>query len=196
MKKPLVSIITPTYNSSKFINETVQSVRNQTYQNFEHIIVDDCSSDNTWMILEDLEKEDSRIKLLRMDKNSGAALARNQAIQLAKGKYIAFLDSDDLWEPRKLELQVQFMHNNNIAFSFTNYKMIDENGQDLNRVVTCPEVINYKDLLKNTTIGCLTVMIDIDKIDKLVMPNLQPEDTALWLKILKKGIMHIVYRNH
>ncbi|RTQ93161.1 glycosyltransferase family 2 protein [Lysinibacillus telephonicus] len=187
MKKPLVSIITPTYNASKFINETVQSVWNQTYQNFEHIIVDDCSRDNTWDILEGLEKENSRIKLLRMDKNSGAALARNKAIQLSKGKYIAFLDSDDLWEPRKLELQVQFMQNHNIAFSFTNYKMIDESGQDLYREVKCPKVINYRDLLKNTTIGCLTVMLDKDKIGKITMPNLQPEDTALWLRILKKG---------
>lgn len=187
MSQPLVSIITPTYNSSKFIIQTVQSVLNQTFDNFEHIIVDDCSTDNTWDILLELQKKDSRIKIERMRENSKAALTRNHGIKLAKGKYIAFLDSDDLWEPNKLEIQVQFMQNTQCAFSFSNYRMIDEDGKDLNRLVKCPKVISYKDLLKNTTIGCLTVMLDTEKLGKPIMPNLQPEDTALWLKILRKG---------
>lgn len=187
MNQPLVSIITPSYNSTPFIAETIQSVLNQTYTNFELIIVDDCSKDNSFEILTEFSKQDERIKVYKLEKNSGAAMARNYGIQTANGKYLAFLDSDDLWDMNKLELQVEFMERNSYEFTFTNYRMIDEQGNILNKVVRCPSVIDYKSLLKNTTIGCLTVMLNIEKLGKPIMPNLQPEDTALWLKILREN---------
>ncbi|WP_281216945.1 glycosyltransferase family 2 protein [Lysinibacillus capsici] len=185
MNQPLVSIITPSYNSTRFVTEMVQSVLEQTYTNFELIIVDDCSKDNSLDVLNAFSKQDQRIKVYSLEKNSGAAKARNFGIQVANGKYLAFLDSDDLWDPNKLALQVEFMERNKYEFSFTNYRMIDEQGNLLNKVVRCPKVIDYKSLLKNTTIGCLTVMLNIEKLGKPLMPNLQPEDTALWLKILR-----------
>ncbi|MEX3745330.1 MULTISPECIES: glycosyltransferase family 2 protein [Lysinibacillus] len=187
MNHPLVSIITPSFNSSRFIEDTVSSVLNQTYPHFELIIVDDCSKDNSWEMITAFSKSDVRIKIYQLEKNSGAAAARNYGIQAANGKYLAFLDSDDLWDQHKLEVQVKFMESNNYTFSFTNYNMIDEKGNTLNKTVTCPSVIDYNSLLKNTTIGCLTVMLNIEQLGKPVMPNLQPEDTALWLKILRNN---------
>lgn len=187
MNHPLVSIITPSFNSSRFIEDTVSSVLNQTYPHFELIIVDDCSKDSSWEMITAFSKKDERIKIYQLEKNSGAAAARNYGIQAANGKYLAFLDSDDLWDQHKLEVQVKFMESNNYTFSFTNYKMIDEKGNSLNKTVTCPSVIDYKSLLKNTTIGCLTVMLNIEQLGKPIMPNLQPEDTALWLKILRNN---------
>ena len=187
MKQPLVSIITPSYNSKRFISETIESIRNQTYQNYELIIVDDCSKDDSWEFIKGYVSNDSRIRIFQLDKNSGAALARNHGIRQAKGKYLAFLDSDDVWHPQKLEKQVNFMEKNGYNFTFTNYEMMDEQGADLNRQVLCPPAINYKQLLKNTTIGCLTVMLNIQKLGPVQMPNLQPEDTALWLKILRNN---------
>ncbi|WP_068986193.1 MULTISPECIES: glycosyltransferase family 2 protein [Lysinibacillus] len=187
MNHPLVSIITPSFNSSRFIEDTVNSVLNQTYPHFELIIVDDCSKDNSLEMITAFSKKDERIKIYQLEKNSGAATARNYGIQVANGKYLAFLDSDDLWDQHKLEVQVKFMESNNYTFSFTNYNMIDEKGNSLNKTVTCPSVIDYNSLLKNTTIGCLTVMLNIEQLGKPIMPNLQPEDTALWLKILRNN---------
>lgn len=187
MLQPLVSIITPSYNSSRFIADTIHSVLNQTYSHFELIIVDDCSKDDSWEIISAFSIKDERIKIYQLDHNSGAATARNYGIQTAKGKYLAFLDSDDMWDKHKLESQVKFMESNNYVFTFTNYRMIDENGNSLNKTVECPSSVNYKSLLRNTTIGCLTVMLNIEQLGKPVMPNLQPEDTALWLKILKNN---------
>ncbi|WP_431029113.1 glycosyltransferase family 2 protein [Lysinibacillus sp. LZ02] len=187
MIQPLVTIITPSYNSKRFILETIDSVRNQTYQNFELIIVDDCSKDDSWEYIQKCTSNDSRIRIFKLEKNSGAAMARNYGIEQAKGKYLAFLDSDDLWYPNKLEKQVNFMEINNYYFSFTNYEMMDEQGNLLNRKVICPPSINYHQLLRNTTIGCLTVMLNIEKLGPIQMPNLQPEDTALWLKILRNN---------
>ena len=187
MNKPLVSIIIPSYNSKKFIAYTIESVLNQSYSNFELIIVDDCSTDGSLEFIENYLK-DSRISIYKTEKNSGAALARNRGIQKAKGKYLAFLDSDDIWHPLKLEKQIDFMEKNNYLFTFTNYKMIDELGNDLNKEVLCPSTVTYNQLLRNTTIGCLTVILNMEQLGKVQMPNLQPEDTALWLKILRKGI--------
>ncbi len=187
MMQPLVSIITPSYNSLRFIEDSVRSVLNQTYTNFELIIVDDCSKDNSWSLIQELVKQDNRIQTYQLQQNSGAAMARNFGIQKANGKYLAFLDSDDLWDEKKLEKQVNFMESNNYNFSFTNYRMIEENGNILNKIVECPQIIDYKELLKNTTIGCLTVMLNIEKLGKVNMPNLQPEDTALWLKVLRNN---------
>lgn len=184
----LVSIITPTYNSEKYIKETISSVLSQTYQNWEMIIVDDCSTDNTVRIIEEEMEKDSRIRFIQLQKNQGAAVARNTAINYANGRYIAFLDSDDLWEMNKLEVQVSFMNMNNIPFSYTSYKIINENGEETGKVVNVPEKIDYNQLLKNTIIGCLTVMLDINEFGRVQMPNMRTrQDTALWLSILKQG---------
>jgi teichuronic acid biosynthesis glycosyltransferase TuaG len=187
-KQPLVSVITPVYNASRFIAETIQSVQAQTYQNWEMILVDDQSKDNSREIIQEFVNKDPRIRLIVLEKNSGAAVARNTAINNARGKYIAFLDSDDLWLPTKLQKQVQFMEENEIEFSFTNYKIIKENGEHTNQVVEVPKKITYDELLKNTIIGCLTVMLNIEKLGKVQMENIRTrQDFVLWLSILKKG---------
>ncbi|EOQ02677.1 glycosyltransferase family 2 protein [Bacillus thuringiensis] len=183
---PLVTIITPSYNAEKFIKETIQSVRNQTYTNWEMLIVDDMSNDNTRNIIKEAIEKDQRIKLISLEKNSGAAVARNIGIDNAKGKYVAFLDSDDLWLPEKLEKQIAFMQAKDIAFSFTGYKIIKQSGESTSKVIYAPEKIGYNELLKNTIIGCLTVMLDIEKLGRIQMPNIRTrQDTAMWLKILK-----------
>lgn len=184
----LVSIITPTYNSEKYIKETISSVLSQTYQNWEMIIVDDCSTDNTVRIIEEEMEKNSRIRFIQLQENQGAAVARNTAINYANGRYIAFLDSDNLWEMNKLEVQVSFLNMNNIPFSYTSYKIINENGEETGKVVNVPEKIDYNQLLKNTIIGCLTVMLDINEFGRVQMPNMRTrQDTALWLSILKQG---------
>jgi teichuronic acid biosynthesis glycosyltransferase TuaG len=184
----LVSIITPTYNAEKFIENTMKSVQAQTYENWEMIIVDDCSTDNTVEIIQNFIQSDDRIKLKVLENNSGASVARNTAIQLAKGKFVAFLDSDDLWLPTKVEKQIDFMLQNDLAFSFTSYRVITEEGEQTDRVIRVPQKMGYQDLLKNTIIGCLTVMLDIEKVGKVQMPLIRTrQDFALWLSILKRG---------
>ena len=155
-----VSVITASYNCAKFIEESIKSVLNQTYDNLELIIVDDCSTDNTEEIVNEYIKKDSRIKFYRLNNNSGAAVARNKGLDEATGRFIAFLDSDDIWDKQKLEKQINFMQTNNYGFSFTSYRLIDENGGLLNKEIRVPNEITYKKLLKNTIIGCLTVIID------------------------------------
>lgn len=184
---PYVSIITPCYNSLRFIGETIASVQNQSYENWEMIIVDDASTDHAVAKIKEVIKEDSRIRLLLLKENIGTAKARNIAIKEAKGRYIAFLDSDDMWLPNKLEKQLLFMKETETAFSYTSYSLIDENGNSLGKEVNVPKSVNYYDLVGNTIIGCLTVMIDREKIPYIEMPSIQPEDTALWLQLLNKG---------
>ena len=184
----LISIITPYYNSSKFIDECVNSVLLQSYCNWELLLVDDCSNDNSKELLLNIEKKDGRIKVIFLDNNIGAANARNVAIQKAKGKYIAFLDSDDLWDSKKLDKQISFMVQNDIAFSFTSYESISENGLDIISVIKAPYKMTYNDYLKNTIIGCLTVVIDIEKVGDFEMPSIRSShDMALWLLIMKRG---------
>ncbi|MFC9447526.1 glycosyltransferase family 2 protein [Bacillus cereus] len=188
----LVSIITPSYNASSFIKETIQSVQSQTYTNWEMIIIDDVSKDNTCELIKEEIKKDNRIRLIELQENCGAAIARNTGINNAKGKYVAFLDSDDLWLPEKLEKQLEFMQNNDIAFSFTSYQIMNQDGTLTDKVLHVPEKINYNGLLKNTIIGCLTVMLDIEKLGRVQMPNIRTrQDTATWLKILRQG--HYAY---
>ena len=184
---PLVSIITPSYNSSAFIKETIESVLAQSYPHWEMIIVDDKSKDESVHVIKQYVEDDPRIQLICLTQNHGAAEARNTAIKRAAGKYIAFLDSDDIWVPTKLEEQVTFMQKGNIAFSFTSYSLISEEGNHMGIEVTAPEIVDYKYLIGNTTIGCLTVMLDRQQIKHIEMPIIQPEDTALWLVLLKQG---------
>ncbi|WP_043932229.1 teichuronic acid biosynthesis protein TuaG [Bacillus sp. EB01] len=187
-KLPLVSIITPSYNASEFIGETIESVQNQTFRDWEMIIVDDCSTDETFLQLKKYAQADERIRVISLSENGGAAVARNTAIGLAAGRYIAFLDSDDRWKPEKLEKQLQFMQQHHHAFTFTAYEMINSDGKPVNKHVLAPEQISYDHLLKNTIVGTLTVMIDKHQTGAFKMPNIRTrQDLATWLSILKKG---------
>ena len=182
----LVSIITPSYNSAKFISQAIESVLSQTYTNWEMIIVDDCSPDNSNEIVKKYCNKDSRIKLIKLEKNSGPAVARNRAIQEAKGRYIAFLDADDLWKPKKLEMQIKFMTEKDLVFTYSSYDLVDEEGNSLGTFTT-KEKISYKGLLKTCSIGCLTAIYDTQKIGKVYMPNIiKRQDYALWLRILRE----------
>lgn len=186
IKKELVSIVTANYNAEKFIVETIDSVLSQSYQNWEMIIVDDCSTDGSIGIVKEYIAKDSRIRLIQLEQNSGPAVARNRAIEEAKGRYIAFLDSDDIWKPEKLEKQIAFMQENHIDFSYAAYNLIDEDGAEKG-YFSIPEKQNYIDLLKTCSIGCLTAIYDIKKLGKIKMPNIKrAQDYALWLRILKK----------
>lgn len=183
---PLVSIVTACYNSEKYISKTIKSVLNQTYQNWELLLVDDCSSDNTMSILKEFQKADGRIRVLGLKKNSGAAISRNKAIEEAKGRFIAFLDSDDKWLPLKLEKQIDFMLKNGYHFTHTAYECVDDKGLLMNKTITPQQELTYKDLLYSNQIGCLTAIYDQGKLGKMYMPLLRKrQDYGLWLKILK-----------
>jgi len=183
----LVSIITPSYNCQDFISETISSVLSQTYKNWEMIIVDDCSSDQSVQTINTFIQSDSRIKLIFNDINEGAAVSRNKAIDQARGKYIAFLDSDDLWRQDKLEKQIQYMEENDIALSYTSYELINETGKRLNKIIIPSEKLAYKDILKENQIACLTAIYNCHIIGKVHMPLIRKrQDYGLWLSILKK----------
>lgn len=184
----LVSIITPVYNAENFIEEMIKSVIQQSYTKFELILVDDCSTDSSKEIINKYKKYDNRIKYIKLDKNSGAAVARNKGLEIACGRYIAFIDSDDIWMPNKLEKQIEFMNNNKVGFSFTEYELIDEEGKELNKIMKVCSKVDYKFLLSNTMIGCSTVIIDKEIIGEFRMPLIRSrQDNATWLSILKKG---------
>lgn len=182
-----VTVITPLYNCDYFLDKTIQSVISQTYQHWEMIIVDDCSQDDSLLIAHRYARKDERIRVIQLEENSGAAVARNTAIEAATGRFIAFLDSDDLWMPEKLEQQVGFMVKNNVAFSYTAYEKIDEAGVVFG-LMGVPEKINYNQLLKTCVIGCLTAIYDVENLGKIYMPtNTKREDFATWLNILKQA---------
>ena len=186
----LVSIITPSYNSSRFINECVNSVLGQTYTNWELIIVDDASNDNSRELISNIAARDNRIKFVFLTKNIGVAGSRNIALEKSKGRYIAFLDSDDVWKKEKLTKQIHFMQSNNVLFSFSSYEPMSENGIEIFKEIKAPFKIDYNTLLKNTIIGCLTVVLDKDKIGDFKVPNLKTsQDLALWLSIMKDGVI-------
>lgn len=180
-----VSIITPVYNSSRFIKECILSTTGQSYPHIEHILVDDCSTDNSVQIIEEFVKSDPRIRLIKLSENGGAGVARNTAIKAAKGKFIAFLDADDFWHKDKLKIQVDFMLKNNYSFSYTQYKIVDENSIP-NKLVKSPPKVSYSHILRNGYIGCLTAMYDAEKIGKYYMPLIRKrQDWSLWIFILK-----------
>ncbi|MGN0431382.1 MAG: glycosyltransferase family 2 protein [Lachnospiraceae bacterium] len=186
-----VSIIVPVYNAEKYIEETVASVRAQTFKDWELLLVDDSSTDNTAQVLEEMLKKepDGRIRILSKE-NGGAARARNYGLAYATGRFVAFLDADDLWSSDKLEKQLAFMEEKQAAFSFTGYEFADENGRGTGKVVKVPETLVYKQALQNTTIFTSTVIFDTEKIKKenLEMPIIKSEDTALWFRVLRTGI--------
>ncbi len=189
MSKGLVSVIVPVYNAGKWIEDTILSVKSQTYKDFELLLVDDGSVDDSAEIIKKLALSDERIILIdEGEKNQGAAHARNRGVEMAQGRYICYIDADDLWSPDKLEKQLAFMDENDAAFSFTGYEFADESGIGVQKIVRVPKTISYRQALKNTTIFTSTVMFDMDKLDKedLMMPLVPSEDTATWWKILKK----------
>lgn len=193
--KDLVSVIIPNYNSEKFIAETIESVLAQTYENFELLVIDDCSSDGSAAILEEYAKKDSRIRLFRNERNRGAAYTRNVGLREARGKWIAFLDSDDVWLEEKLEKQVAFMQENGYAFTYTYYSRMDEDSQDLNEVITGPKVIKKRKMYRYNYLGCLTVMYDSEVMGVLQVDERVGNgrnDYALWLKASHKATCYLL----
>ena len=186
----LVSIITPTYNSEEYMGHTIESVQAQTYEAWELIVVDDGSSDGTCQLVADAAVADSRIKFFKSEENKGAAAARNKAIQESSGRYIAFLDSDDLWREDKLARQLAFMAERRAVLSYTAYEKIDERGARQGRVISVPDKIDYRGLLRASIIGCLTAVYDTKELGKVYMPEIRRrQDYGLWLKILRQGEM-------
>ena len=191
MKEDLVSIIMPSYNTGKFIKETINSVLNQTYNNWELIIVDDCSTDDTEEIVNAIK--DNRIKFLKNSTNSGAAISRNKAIKEAKGKWIAFLDSDDLWKKEKLEKQIRFMEENHYDFSYTNYTEIEEEVNEKGIKITGPKKITKTGIYNYCWPGCLTVMYNAEKIGLIQIEDIRKNnDYAMLLKICKKADCYLL----
>lgn len=189
----LVSIITPTWNCGRFIAETIESVLSQTYLNWEMLVVDDCSTDNTREIVEQYQQKDSRIKYHCLEKNSGAAVARNTALKMAHGKWIAFLDSDDLWKPEKLEHQLEFMVKNNYAFTYHNYTEIDEDSKSLGLLVSGKKKVRRWEMFACCWPGCLSVMYDTQKVGLIQIENVKKNnDTAMWLKVVRKAPCYLL----
>lgn len=193
--KDLVSIIVPVYNANKYIEATVQSVLSQTYEDWELLLVDDGSTDGSGETIQRLAEEDTtnRIKVLLPKEHGTAARARNYGLQHAEGRYIAFIDADDLWEKDKLLKEMTFMKEKKVGFVFTGYEFADANGVGTGKIVKVPKTLNYKQALKNTTIFTSTVLIDTTVIDKslVMMPEIKSEDTATWYQILRNG--HLAY---
>ncbi|MBC1813600.1 glycosyltransferase family 2 protein [Listeria booriae] len=182
----MVSIIMPAHNAAAYIQGAIDSVLAQSWTDFELLILDDCSTDSTVEIIRDYT--DSRIRLHVLENNLGAAATRNYGIRQAKGRYLAFLDSDDCWKPEKLKLQLAFMQENKVVLSYTAYDVMSADGKQITGRVDVPESVNYRYLLRNTIIGCLTVMIDTKQTGLVQMPDFKgAEDTATWLSILKEG---------
>ena len=193
MNNELVSIIMPTYKCGRFIAESIQSVQAQTYQNWELIIVDDCSNDGTVATVLGFKKEDDRISLYQNTSNSGAAVSRNTALRKAKGRWIAFLDSDDLWEPTKLEKQVRFMEENGYAFSYTEYQEMDSEGALTGVVISGPKHVTKRGMYNFCWPGCLTVMYDASVVGLIQIEDIKKNnDYAMWLKVCKKADCYLL----
>ncbi len=185
---PLVSIITPIYNSQDFLEATLTSVQNQTYSNWELILVDDASTDSSEKIANQFCAEDSRIRYEKFSFNQGPAISRNRAIELATGDYIAFLDSDDFWAPDKLEIQVGFMQKHDCDVSFSSYLLVDEEGNSLGKRVAAMPVLTYQKLLRNNYIGNLTGIYRSKTIGKVFSPQIRKrQDWGVWLEAIKRS---------
>lgn len=183
----LVSIITPNYNCGRFISQTIESVLAQTYTDWEMLIVDDCSTDGSYEIALEYAAKDSRIKVFRNEQNSGAAISRNRAIEESKGEYLAFLDSDDLWMPEKLEKQIAFMCENNCDFSFTEYEHIDEENNSLLKVARTIKHLTYTKMMMHCFPGCLTVIYNQNTVGKVYARDIKKNnDNALFYPVLRK----------
>lgn len=193
MDAKLVSIIMPSYNCGQYVEDTIRSVQAQTYQNWEIIFMDDCSPDDTVRRVSVLREKDPRIKLFQNKSNSGAAVSRNNALREAKGRWIAFLDSDDIWEPEKLEKQVQFMEENGYSFSYTGYQEIDSYSKPTGVFISGPKHVSKQGMYNFCWPGCLTVMYDRDKIGLIQIEDIKKNnDYAMWLKVCKKADCYLL----
>ncbi len=185
----IVSIIVPVYNAQPYIEQTIEMVRKQTFQDWELILVEDCSKDDTKkVIMQTLEKlQDERISVIYKEQNEGAAKARNTGLDQAKGRYIAFLDADDIWLEQKLQKEITFMQEKEAGFVFTSYEYGDEMGKPTGKIVKVPDVITYRQALQRTIIFTTTVLLDTEKIPKnlMEMPDVPSEDSATWWKIMR-----------
>lgn len=194
-QQEVISIVVPVYNAAPFLNRTLSSIQRQTYENWELLLIDDGSLDDSVKLLEQWKQEQeqkNRICILKNGQNRGAAFSRNQGIRAARGRYLVYLDADDYWEAEKLEKQYRFMQERNCAFSFTGYEFADREGNRNGKVVHVPEQISYQEALSNTIISTITVMFDRTRIPEelLLMPeDCRREDTATWWKILKNGFL-------
>lgn len=191
-ERNLVSIIMPAYDAEKFIRESIDSVLSQTYKNWELLVVNDCSKDDTEKIVKEYCEFNCKIKLFNNDKNSGPAITRNKAIKHAKGKFIAFLDSDDVWLPEKLEIQISTMLENGYVFTYTDYHRISENGLTPGKIIRTPNKLSYFQLLRNTAITTSTVILNVNATGKIVMRDTYYDDFTCWLEVMKRGF--IAYR--
>lgn len=192
----LVSIITPTWACANFVSETIKSIQAQTYQNWELLIQDDCSIDSTDKVVESYAANDLRIKYECNPKNLGAAITRNNALRRAKGRWVAFLDSDDLWLPEKLEHQLKFMVENSYAFTYHEYTEISEDGKNLGVYVSGKDVVTKFDMYACCWPGCLAVMYDAEKIGLIQIKDVRKNnDTAMWLKVVKKAPCYLLKEN-
>ena len=184
---PLVSVVTPAFNAADHVAETVRSVQAQTFENWEMLVADDCSSDSTADLVQQLGREDPRVRLVKLEQNRGPAGARNAALAASSGRYLAFLDSDDLWLPEKLDRQLAFMAKHDCALTYTAFRRISSDGRRVGRLMPVPARMTYDDLLKNTAIATLTVMLDREKTGDPVMTDVGYDDFTLWLEILRGG---------
>jgi teichuronic acid biosynthesis glycosyltransferase TuaG len=192
MKSDLVSIVTPVYNAERFIDDTIKSVQAQSYPDWELLLIDDCSTDDTPEVIMKYLESDPRIKYQRLGTNAGQARARNIAMAKANGRYIAFIDSDDIWHPNKLKIQLSFMKEKKVGFTFTAYEHVSENKERLYKIIRARKKVGFRYLLLNSLIGCSTVMLDRDVIGDIQMPLIpKGEDLVTWLRILKLG--HTAY---
>lgn len=189
----LVSIITPNWNCASLVYETIKSVQAQTYQNWELLIQDDCSTDNPKVVVDPYAKSDSRIIFERNQQNSGAAVTRNNALRRAKGKWIAFLDSDDLWEPTKLEKQLKFMVENDYHFSYTSYQEINDEGKETGVLISGPKHVTKFGMFAFCWPGCLTVMFNREQFGLLQIEDIKKNnDYAMWLKVIQKADCYLL----
>lgn len=184
----LISIVIPVHNAAAFIADTIASVRAQDYGNWELILVNDGSQDKSLEVMESF-LSDERIHIVNLKTSVGAARARNEGVKHINGRYLCFLDADDLWDPQKLSLHLAFVKEKQCAFSFTGYEFATSDGVGVAKIVTVPAVISYRQAIKNTTIFTSTVMMDMTKLTKelIEMPDIPSEDSATWWKILKGG---------
>lgn len=186
----LVTVVTPSWNSEKYIEETIRSVQAQTYKAWEMVIVDDCSTDNTVEIVKKISAEDPRVKLIALEENGGAAKARNISMRSGTGRFVAYLDADDIWKPEKLEKQVEFMKKNKCGFSCTSYEVIGDDGTPKNKYVHMLPKVDYVGFLTNNLLQTVGIMVDTSIVDKkhIEMPDLRRrQDAATWFQVLKAG---------
>ena len=194
--KNLVSIITPSWNCGKFLEETIKSIQAQTYTNWELLFQDDCSTDDTKELVLRLVADDDRIKYECNPQNSGAAITRNNALRRAKGKWIAFLDSDDLWLPNKLEKQIRFMVENGYGFTYHEYTEMTEDGKDMGVYVSGIRKVSKFNMYACCWPGCLSVMYDREKIGLIKINDVKKNnDTAMWLKVVQKAPCYLLKEN-